>query len=181
MDFVALRDIAGTLDSRTLRAVRQAATEGDAEAQYLLYLSQVSSDRRVGSKTRDLLLRAAELGSLQAQRDLAVCYIWGEDGYEKNFTRARFWYRLAALGGHTESQVACGSMMMRGDGGETLRAEGLSFLEAATNGSDRGDAEAAFGELINIFDGCYGLEAEPERAAEWRQRLAAWEQTSNEG
>lgn len=208
MDFVALRDVAGTLDPPTLRSVRQAASEGNADAQYLLgcryiwanlpragcrkwlraaadqnhpdatyqlYDYHLSHGRKVGPKQRELLLRAAELGSLQAQRDLAVAYTWGEDGYEKNWIRARFWYRLAALGGHTESQVACGSMMVRGDGGETRRAEGLALLEAAASGSDRDDAEAAYSELIKIYDGSWGLQAEPEKAAEWRQRLAAWQ------
>ena len=85
---------------------------------------------------RALLTRAAELGSTGAQRDLAVCYVWGEPPFEQSWIMARYWYREAALRGHQESQVVTGSMMIRGDGGPVCVDEGLSFLEKAANGPD---------------------------------------------
>ena len=94
-------------------------------------------------KGRELLLRAAELGSVEAQRDLAVCFAWGDPPFEKDWSKVRFWYLKAAEQGHQEAQIAVGSMMIQGDGGPVNQAKGLSLIEAAADGRDLEESRAA--------------------------------------
>ncbi len=48
-----------------------------------------------------IILDQAKCRNLQAIRDLGCQYIWGEEGFLKDESRARYWYTVAADAGHT--------------------------------------------------------------------------------
>ena len=219
MDFVSLRDKLHELDSATWKAIRKAAKEGNAEAQFLLgyrvsygrfsargckkwltaaaaqdhpeavrLLAQIdfeASPLTWGTQVyteerRELLTRAAELGSPGAQRDLAVCFVWGEPPFEQDWAMARYWYYRAAQLGHQESQIAVGSMMIQGDGGPLNVTEGLELIETAAAGPDLTCARDAARHLADLYKGGRGLEHNPEKAAEWKKRSEALRQASSD-
>ena len=124
-------------------------------------------------KGRKLLIRAAELGSIKAQRDLAVCYVWGEHPFETDWAQVRYWYLRAAEQGDQESQIAVGSMMVQGDGGPVNQAEGLLLLETAVSGPDPKEALAAARQLAWYYTGAYGVPVDAQKAAEWKAKAEA--------
>ena len=119
------------------------------------------------------MIRAAELGSVVAQRDLAVCYVWGEHPFKTDWAQVRYWYLRAADQGDQESQIAVGSMMVQGDGGPVNQAEGLSLLETAASGPDPKDALAAARQLARYYSGAYGVPVDEGKTAEWRAKAEA--------
>jgi hypothetical protein len=66
---------------------------------------------------RALLVRAAELGSADAQRDLGCFYATGDAGFPKDEVRGRLWYGRAAANGHADAQFNYGCMLLYGEGG----------------------------------------------------------------
>lgn len=119
------------------------------------------------SEGRRRLERAALLGSIEAQRDLAVCFIWGEGPFETDWTKVRYWYLKAAYQGHQEAQIAVGSMMIQGDGGPTEQAKGLLLIEAAADGPDPSEAIAAANQLAHFYSGTCGVPKDETKAASW--------------
>ena len=96
-----------------------------------------------------LLLRAAELGSVQAQRDLGCCYATGEQVFPKDLTLARLWYGRAAEAGHADAQYNFGCMLLYAEGGPEEPEAGLAWVHRA---AEQGDA-AALHHLRNIAAG----------------------------
>lgn len=123
---------------------------------------------------RYVLRLAAELGSLEAMRDLAASSVHEEydrtrqfaDGYAK----ALPWYIRAARGGHRESQVAGGSMLIQGDGAPPDPVQGLRLLESAAAGDDVDNATAAAKQLARYYTGRYSVPADPLKAEYWQAR-----------
>lgn len=166
------------------RWLREAATQGHPEALY--HLSQTTFRPELMTATcpateegLKLLTKAAELGSVNAQRDLAVCFIDGEPPFEKDWSKARFWYYQAAGQGHQESQATVGSIIVRGEGGPANHEEGLALLERAANGPETYEAVTAAGELALYYSGAFGVPVNAQKTAEWEktsERLLAAEQ-----
>src|SRR5688572_30076252 len=64
----------------------------------------------------DLLLHAAELGNVDAQRTAGALFASGEEGFEKDLAAAREWHQRAAEQGDADSQYDLGRMMLEGEG-----------------------------------------------------------------
>ena len=90
-----------------------------------------NSERR-----RALLLRAAELGSLQAQRDLGCYYAIGEAGFPLDPRLGRLWYSRAAERGHADAQYNYGLMIILGEGGPPDSISGLDWIRRAASQND---------------------------------------------
>ena len=68
-------------------------------------------------KGLELVTRAAELGLLKAQNDLATIYQTGIEGVPQDYQKAKFWYEKAADKGLAASQANLGYMYYTGQGG----------------------------------------------------------------
>ena len=83
------------------------------------------------------LRRAAELGSVDAQRDLGCAYATGGHGdIPADLVLARFWYGRAAKAGHADAQYNFGSMLLEGEGGPLEPDEGMKWIRRAVAQSD---------------------------------------------
>lgn len=121
----------------------------------------------VGEAFRLWLLKAGQ-GDVQAQYEVAVCYILG-NGVEQNDSLAIGWIRKAADGGHVQCQISMGAFYYNGSRGfDADQREAVKwFLKAAR----QGDAHAQY-----LVGRCYargeGVGQNGEEAFRWL-RLAA--------
>jgi TPR repeat protein len=115
-----------------------------------------------------LLLRAGQLGSVNAQRKLGVMYATGDWSGPQDLAEAARWYRLAAEKGHAESQYDLGFMLLLGEGGPKNTEEGLMWLERA---GELGEYKA-FQLLVDCYDNGYcDVPVNSAKAALWHGRL----------
>ena len=116
----------------------RAAAQQHAEA--LFHLSNWHDDGTTGppdtEHRRTLLVRAAELGLLQAQRDLGCYYAIGEGGFPLDLRLGRMWYSRAAKRGHADAQYNYGLMVIGGEGGPADRRSGLEWVRRAAAQND---------------------------------------------
>jgi TPR repeat protein len=119
---------------------------------------------------RDLLLHAAELGNIDAQRTAGSLYANGEEGFEQDLAAARQWHQRAAEQGDPDSQYDLGWMMLEGEGGPPEYDAGLDWLEACA-AQEHLASERAADFLASIFEeGRFDFEPDPEAAERWRAR-----------
>ncbi len=86
---------------------------------------------------RQLLIRSAELGYAQAQRDLGCYYSTGAGGFPVDQRLGRHWYGRAAEQAHADAQYNFGLMVLLGEGGPKDCGAGMEWIRrAATNGDD---------------------------------------------
>lgn len=169
-----------------------AAAQDHPEALFELSRIDESQDRaNTGLPTsdaqRDLLRRAADLGSARAQADLAHYFATGRGGFAKDQVEARTWCQRAADGGDVGAQSMLGSMLLQGEGGPVSTDEGLAWLERAA-AHDHADglmaayrASEALGTLVRVFTrGIPGVAADPEKAAAFKARLDDYRKRSDE-
>jgi uncharacterized protein len=118
----------------------------------------------------ELLLRAAELGNVDAQRTAGVLHANGEDGFPQDLAAARQWHQRAAEQGDPDSQYDLGWMMLEGEGGPPDYDGGLTWLEACA-AQEYGASERAADFLASIFEeGRFDFEPDPKTAERWRAR-----------
>ncbi len=136
---------------------------------------------------RALLRRAAELGSVRAQAELALCFSIGRGGFAKDEHEARAWCERAAHGGDVGAQSMLGSMLLRGQGGSVSSDDGIAWLERAA-ANDRSPqlmaayrASEALQTLARVFErGIPGVPANPEKAAAFKKRRDEYRKTREE-
>ncbi len=157
-----------------------AAKQNHAEAVYELAMARI--DPGLGTmiwgppeseEKMNLLRRAAELGSANAQRDVGCCLCTGEHGWEKDEAEGRKWYLRAAEQGHVEAQYDVGYMFLAGEGGEPDVPGGMSWLETAASNDLDPAAESAARQLADVYErGLFGVPADMEKARTFRNRAA---------
>lgn len=119
---------------------------------------------------RDLLLHAAELGNVDAQRIAGSLFASGEEGFEQDHAAARQWHQRAAEQGDPDSQYDLGWMMLEGEGGPPEYDAGLEWLEKCA-AQEHLASERAADFLASIFEeGRFDFEEDPEAAQRWRAR-----------
>jgi uncharacterized protein len=142
--------------------LRRAADQEHADATYRLRQQYPEGEERDA-----LLLKAGELGSLEAQRDLGALYATGDWTGPRDSVRAIEWYRRAAERGHPDAQYNLGFMYLLGDGVQADPNEGLRWLRRS---ADRGD-ENAIRLLVDLYrDGLYGVSADAAEAQLWDRK-----------
>ena len=82
------------------------------------------------------LVRAAELGWVEAQRDLGCCYATGEEATAQDLGLARHWYGLAAAARHADAQYHFGCMLLYGEGGTKEPKAGMDSIRRAAAQDD---------------------------------------------
>ncbi len=117
-----------------------------------------------------IILDRAKRRNLQAIRDLGCQYIWGEKGFLKDESRARYWYTVAADAGHTEAMWDVATMYLCGEGGDVDIERGLEYLRtAATRRRWAFGAELAAQLLVEIYqNGYYNTMSDVAEAQKWR-------------
>ncbi|MGV1014219.1 MAG: peptidoglycan-binding protein [Methyloceanibacter sp.] len=113
-------------------ALRQAAAEGDAKAQYLIALryAQGKGTSRDLAEARRWLERAASAGLAPAQYRLGTMYERGE-GIAKDLGRARSWYAAAAEKGNVKAMHNLAIGDNSGDTDQTDYETAAKWHEAA--------------------------------------------------
>lgn len=131
------------------KLLQMAADRGHPDAVYhLCHFCQSDMERDA------LLLRAGELGSRDAQRDLGAYYATGDWTGPRDETRGAAWYRRAADRGHADAQYNLGFMYLLGQGVPSDPVEGLRLLRLS---ADQGE-ECAYGLLADVYrNGYYGV------------------------
>jgi hypothetical protein len=142
--------------------LRSAAERSHPEAVYWLsHLYQKGAERDA------LLLRAGELGSIDAQRDLGAFYATGDWTGPRDSSRAADWYRRAAERGHVDAQYNLGFMHLLGEGVQTDPDQGLRWLRRS---AEQGD-EQSLRLLVDVFrNGTFGVPANATEAQLWDER-----------
>jgi TPR repeat protein len=129
---------------------------------------------REGAEHDALLLKAGELGSREAQRDLGALYATGDWTGPHDAVRAAEWYRRAAERGHADAQHNLGFMYLLGEGVPSDSAEGLRWLRLA---ADQGE-ESSFRLLADLYrHGYYGVPVDLVEATRWDELYRQSQQT----
>lgn len=124
----------------SLAWLERAAAKNHPEALY--YLAGLGSTIDFGppedDSHRTLLVRAAELGLAQAQRDLGCYYAIGEGCFRKDEALSRLWYGRAAEQGHADAQYNYGLMLLHGEGGPAEPDAGIEWVRRSARQGDSG-------------------------------------------
>jgi len=150
--------------------LRTAANRGHPGAVY--FLSHCSK----GEERDPLLLKAGELGSLEAQRDLGAYFATGDWTGPKDPVLAIQWYRRAAERGQSDAQYNLGFMYVLGEGIQSDSEEGLRWLRLAA-AQGEGAAMRLMADLYR--HGYHGVPVDPLQAAEWDRRYHECEAAKN--
>ena len=128
----------------------------------------------------DLLVHAAELGDVEAQRLLGVLHLEGAEGFPEDEEETRYWYERAAEQGDSLSQYDLGRMMLEGQGGKVDLEGGIKWLQACA-GQNEEISERAADFLASLYEGAderFELEPSPIEAARWRTRQQELEEAA---
>ena len=120
------------IDNQMRKYLQAAAQSGHADAIY--WMTKMCHVE--GAEAYEYLLRAGELGSRGAQRDLGALFATGDWSGPKDAARAVYWYRLAAERGHKDAQYNLGFMYILGEGTGTDLNEGLRWLHLSAMQGD---------------------------------------------
>ena len=122
------------------------------------------------------LLSYAKTGDLQAIRNLGCAFIWGENGFPKDESRARIWYLIAANHGHYEAMWDVATMLLSGEGGPKDIEYGIQLLSRVSHRKRftvYGISASEF--LIDIYKGTAlkGIDRDENQMKYWEERLKA--------
>ncbi len=155
---------AAPLAPRTI-TLEQAASNGDAVAQYELALREFNSGR--GDQARRLLQNAAAGGLAMAQYRLAKVYERGE-GVAPDLAQARQWTERAAASGNRRAMHDLGVYFARGEGAPLDEAAAFRWFRQA---AELGVADSQF-NLGVLYQQGRGVSANPTEALFWFQVAA---------
>jgi TPR repeat protein len=149
-------------DREMRNLLRTAAGKGHPGATYRLCNSY-----HEGSERDALLLKAGELGSIKAQRDLGALYATGDWTGPKDPALGAEWYRKAAERGHSNAQYNLGFMYLLGEGVPPDPEEGLRWLHRS---ADQGEG-VSFRLLADLYrHGYYGVSLDIKQADHWDEK-----------
>lgn len=151
--------------------LRRAAAKNHPDAIWFLNTRQTHA-RETSPEYEQQLVRAGQLGSVPAQRELGVSYATGDWAGPKDLAEAARWYRLAAEIYNAESQYDLGFMLLLGEGTTRNTEEGLMWLERAASQ----EMPTAFRLLADCYgNGYYEVPVDATKARLWRNRLEEYE------
>ena len=115
----------------------------------------------------DEYLQRANMGDAEAQYSLGVFYEEG-NGVERDYVKARYWYKRAAENGNIKAQTAIGFIYEKGNGVEKNYAEAIYWYKKA---AEQGDVK------IQTYLGCLyymgqGIDKDYSQAALWFKKAA---------
>lgn len=155
--------------------LQKSSDNGNAEAMFYVATTNFkqghTSDTPKDSESFPLLLEAAQKGSAEAQRSLAIMYAHGEF-VSQDDEKTMYWDEKAAKQGLAESQHDLALMLLLGRGGVADIPMAIYWYEKAA-GEDHNVpyAQWAAEELARIYSGEHDTEyVDDEKASYWRKR-----------
>lgn len=150
--------------SPALEKLANAATNGDAEAQYELARRYRNGDGVPRSLETAMLwlTMAAKQGHIPAQATLGTSYLVGE-GATKDVPTAIQWLTKAAQHGNPLAQTNLGALYLNGDGAPQDFRLALFWLEKAAS---QGSSLAQY-SLGKMYQKGYGVRTDETVAAQW--------------
>ncbi|MBR5887170.1 MAG: sel1 repeat family protein [Akkermansia sp.] len=117
----------------------------------------------------------AQAGDAEAQEDVAYAYMNGK-GVEKDIQEAEKWYRKAAEQGYLKAQISL--MELYGMNGELANEnpeECVYWARKVYHAPNATDFDKVYSgnTLHRCYDKGYGVEKNPEKAAEWKAKYLA--------
>jgi hypothetical protein len=164
-------------ESESLKQLRKAAGEGNADAQTRLGLMYYRG-RGVPQDFTEALRwsrRAADQGDAVAQFNLGFMYAKGRGRMPPDYAESALWYRKAADQGNVDAQFNLGLMYHNGQGVPQDSVEAHMWLSLA--------ASRAGGDDVKKFTNARDLVAKrmtPRQIAEAQRRAAEWKPRSGE-
>lgn len=155
--------------------LEKAARRGEAEALGMLAITDFNTGAWANfAESLSQIVKvekAANNGSVQAQRWLAMTYAHGEI-VPADYEKVVYWDTKAAEQGLSESQHDLGVMWMTGEAGSVDISKSLYWYKCCVNRDHNVvDAEWAFKRIVEIYEGRFGDEYKDMKAAKkWRQR-----------
>ena len=134
----------------------------------LLTVSCGGHDRQVPEETNPTLEDIAELGDVEAQFQLGVCYYRGE-GVAQDFVEAVRWFHKAAEQGDAPAQYNLGVCYYFGRGVAQDFEEAFQWYRQA---AEQGDAKAQFNLAVCYGQG-HGVKRNHEEGIKWLRKSAA--------
>jgi len=115
-----------------------------------------------------LMLPLVGQGNVDAQEKIGTLYANGQDGVNRDYAQAMFWYQSAAERGFARAQVDIGWMYENGWGVKRDPEEATKWYRKA---ADQGDyiAQRKIGQ---ICAGGWGVTRDPEEATKWYRKAA---------
>ncbi len=155
--------------------LEKAAEQNHAEA--CSYLSSWGDNHCYGGWPKDeesweLLFRAANLGSSEAQYALGVAYVTRDSGLPLDAAKTREWYMRAAEQDNADALCNLGLMWLDGEGGAIDTLRGISLLKQVTLLGER-SAQSKFAAsiLTEIYEkGLNEVLPDVQAAEQWRVR-----------
>ncbi|MEI8310461.1 MAG: tetratricopeptide repeat protein [Verrucomicrobiota bacterium] len=143
------------LSEEAIRLLKAAAAANDPDA--LMKLSAIATS---SMDAFEYVRRAAELGNHDAEYELASMYAQGR-GVSKDMEKAVLWGRKAAEGGSHMAQHSLGLTLLRDDKNPAARAEGLDWMQKA---SDAGDSRTALALATIYAVGDFGIPVDESKS-----------------
>ena len=142
LGFLALTECEVISGRQAFSLFMNAADHGHAEAMYRLatfpeFISEPFKSPLSEEEAWQWLLRAAEGGCAQAQRDAGASLAtgeWREGKIVQDLTAAVAWYRRAAEAGHADAQYNLASMLAEGEGCDRDLPAAREWLRRAVAG-----------------------------------------------
>ncbi len=142
LGFLALTECELVSGREAFSLFMKAAEDGHVDAMYHLatfpdFISEPFRSPLSEEDTWRWLLRAAENGCIQAQRDAGASLAtgdWRDGKIPQDLARAVGWYRRAAEAGHADAQYNLASMLAEGEGCERNLPAARDWLRRAIAG-----------------------------------------------
>ena len=156
--------------AEAIRWDREAANQGDAEAQFNIGIAHSKGEGVVRDDAEALrwYRMAAVQGLPQAQNLVAVAYAAG-NGVAQSDAEALRWYRMAADQGYSPAQLHLGTMYANGRGVTRDYTEALHWYRLA---ADQGEAAAQY-DVGLIYANGLGVPSDLAEARRWMEKAAA--------
>jgi len=156
-------------ESIFLESFQKRATQGDANAQYVLGAKYAAGEGvpKDQAKAAEWFQKAAAQGDADAQYQIGKMYYLGE-GVPKDFAKAAEWCRKAAIQGNERAQSSLGDMYYQGKGVPRDDGKAIEWLQkAAAQGEPV--AQANLGAMYAEGE---GVRKDGAKAIEWLQKAA---------
>jgi TPR repeat protein len=142
LGFLALTECELISGREAFSLFMKAAQSGHVEAMYHLatfpdFISEPFRSPLSEEDTWQWLMRAAEGGCVQAQRDAGASFAtgeWREERVPQDLPAAVAWYRRAAEAGHADAQYNLASMLAEGEGCDRDLSAAREWLRRAVAG-----------------------------------------------
>lgn len=133
--------------------LREAAKKNDPEALYnLSIILETSKNQATSDESLNLMIQSAELGFMEAQYMLGLCYLEGDGGVKKNITKAVQLLEKASNQGNSKAKFDLGKLYLISTGG-SIRKDPTKAFNYFQEAASEGNVDAFTGLGFCYMDG----------------------------